>query len=199
MTEFRCNECDREFGSEQSLNDHNRSKHFSAPKKPLFSFIGKKFTFYFIVILILFSVGWLVMSLASATNDCKTADVTTLSINSHTGAKSHYHANLEIIVDGEKQNIPTGVGVLRDQMRPTHTHDSSGELHIEGPCVRDFTLGDFFKIYGKTFNSQCIFDNCDEEGKSSLKMFVNGDESVAFGDLVLRDGQKIKVEFSSSS
>ena len=34
MTEFKCKECDREFSSHQSLEDHNNAKHFKSEKKP---------------------------------------------------------------------------------------------------------------------------------------------------------------------
>ncbi len=196
---FECKECNREFASEQAFNDHNRSKHYSHSdsKKARVSLIKGKHIFYLIIILVIVGVGWLVMSLSAGAKECKTADVTTISINSHTGAKSHYHADLEIVINGEKQVIPLGVGLVGNIMRPVHTHDGTGHLHIEGPCIRDFKLGDFFKIWNKEFSSQCVLGNCVEEGKSSLKMFVNGDESVAFGDLVLRDSQKIKIEYSS--
>ena len=194
---FECKECSREFASEQAFNDHNRSKHYTPTSdKRATSLIKGKHIFYLVIILIIISVGWLVMSISTESKGCKTADVTTLFINSHTGAKSHYHADLEIVINGEKQVIPLGVGLVGNIMRPIHTHDGTGHLHIEGPCIRDFTFGDFFKIWGKEFSSQCVLDSCvSGEGKGSLKMFVNGEESVAFGDLVLRDGQKIKIDY----
>src|SRR3989344_3569664 len=33
MTEFKCNECDREFSSKGSLEDHNNAKHFKFERK----------------------------------------------------------------------------------------------------------------------------------------------------------------------
>ena len=84
-------------------------------------------------------------------------------------------------------------------MRPLHTHDSSGEVHIEGPYARDFTIGEFFQIWNKTFNSTCIFENCiGTESNSTLKMSVNGQESQQFENHIMRDGDEIVIEFTSA-
>jgi hypothetical protein len=42
MAEFRCEKCDREFGSKDALNMHNQSKHPEAYKEPLLSNKVKK-------------------------------------------------------------------------------------------------------------------------------------------------------------
>lgn len=42
-------------------------------------------------------------------------------------------------------------------MRPLHTHDTSGQIHVEPIVARDITIGDFFLVWGKVFNSSGIF------------------------------------------
>lgn len=42
MTEFRCEQCDKEFVSKEALNMHNQSKHQESCKEPLFSKRQKK-------------------------------------------------------------------------------------------------------------------------------------------------------------
>ncbi len=57
MSEFRCNECDRDFSGQQALEDHNRSKHYITPKKSL----GKKVKnrYIWILLIIVIVVGYL--------------------------------------------------------------------------------------------------------------------------------------------
>jgi hypothetical protein len=109
----------------------------------------------------------------------------------------HIHPYLEIIIDGKKEPIPGSIGVSSGVMRPVHTHDGSGELHVEGPCKRDFVLGDLFKIWGREFSSECIFDNCVSSG-GELTMTVNGIENSEFHNLILRDQDKIIIKFNSA-
>jgi len=196
----KCNICNREFNSEQGLNNHRRDKHGITIKNEYGS--ERDWTRLFIYVGVFLLVAFLIFKFWPGSGkgigslvglDCKTAPAEELFINSHTGAKSHDHANLEIVIDGKKEFIPANVGVEAGKMRPVHTHDGGGKLHIEGPCIRDFVLGDFFKIWGKEFNSQCIFENCANEG--GLKVIVNGKENSDFENLVLRDGQKIRVEY----
>ena len=127
-------------------------------------------------------------------NSCKNIPVEELGITGHTSSLAlHYHVDLKIIIDGEEFFIPSDIGVEKNLMRAVHTHDSSGHVHIEGPCKRDFILGDFFKIWQKNFDSQCIFNSCVDKGE--LKMSVNGVENKEFNNLVLKDKQEILVEY----
>jgi hypothetical protein len=77
----------------------------------------------------------------------------------------HIHAHLAIYVNGRQETIPYGIGVLPPmQLQQTvegpfvvggtafywlHTHDDSGVIHIESPVVRQYTLGEFFDIWGQ--------------------------------------------------
>jgi hypothetical protein len=191
MKLFRCELCQKDFQSEDALAMHTQAKHFSPQKKSLK--VNKKFLFLLAVIIVAGLFIWLVMATLGEAQECKTAPVETLFITDHSETKSHYHADLEIIIDGKKQEIPVDIGVENELMRAVHTHDASGELHIEGPCIRDYTLGDFFTIWGKQFTSQCVFEFCTDKG--ILKMTVNGEENIEFEQLLLQDGQKIVIEY----
>jgi len=77
----------------------------------------------------------------------------------------HVHAHLTLYVDGTEMWVPAGVGVLHpvvldpDHPDPVitaakafywlHTHDESGVIHAEAPQKHDFTLGQFFDIWGQ--------------------------------------------------
>ena len=77
----------------------------------------------------------------------------------------HIHAHLAVYVNGRQETVPYGIGVLPPlQLQQTpegpfveggkafywlHTHDNSGVIHIESPVERQYTLGDFFDIWGR--------------------------------------------------
>jgi hypothetical protein len=170
---------------------HMQMKHPVAEKKQF----NKKIFFYLFFILIVGGVLGIIYMTVSSVNECKTADVLDLSIEGHTNLNLHIHPQLSIIIDGKNEIIPANIGVTGDFMRPVHTHDETGELHVEGPCMRDFTLGDFFTVWGKRFDNQCIFDHCTDAGK--LTMMVDGVSSEDFENLILKDGQTIVIEYVS--
>ncbi len=53
--------------------------------------------------------------------------------------------------------IPANIGLLPNCNRPLHTHDTTGTIHVETDQNQDYKLGDFFLIWGKTFNSSGVF------------------------------------------
>ena len=67
----------------------------------------------------------------------------------HSGLLSHEHTTVEIYIDGNPRAIANDVGIPNeDCMRPIHTHDASGVLHIELVDKDDVaTLGAFFEIW----------------------------------------------------
>jgi len=110
----------------------------------------------------------------------------------------HWHPQLAIYLNGEKQNIPANIGLIGGH-NPMHTHDPDGVVHLEYDGVvreDDTKLGRFFGLWGKQFNEECIFDYCnDEEGGHHMMMFVNGKENFEFGNYMMRDGDKIEIRY----
>lgn len=108
----------------------------------------------------------------------------------------HWHPELTILIKGERQEIPANIGIGAVE-QPIHTHDSTGVIHMEmtGLIVKkDTRLGRFFEIWGKQFNSNCIFDFCaSEEGK--VKMTVNDQESSEFENYLMKDKDKIEIRY----
>ena len=186
MDKLRCESCDKEFGSEEALDMHNAAKHEIQKKKPKKPLPIKKIKnwaiFILIVVGIVALIVWGISSGAAKAEECRTAPATEIYIESHTNLMSHAHAQLLISVGGVNQEVPTNIGVLPNIMRPVHTHDSSGKLHIEAPCVRDLTLGDFLDIWGKKF-----------EGNPQAS--INGQEINDFENYVLKDGDNIFIDY----
>lgn len=108
--------------------------------------------------------------------------------------KFHIHPHLEIIINGQKQEISANIGVKPWCMNAIHTHDSTGRIHVESPVQRDFTLDDFFYVWGKSFNKDQILDyKADDSHK--IRQTINGSESQDYENTVLKDEEKIMIYY----
>jgi len=193
----RCNKCDREFGSLDSLGMHDSAKH--SPNIPKEDKSGKtnyrKIRNWGIFLIIVFGIFYLTFWMFQGAGSFEDIPAEEINIGSHSNIALHMHSDLEIRINGQDTLIPANIGVSTGIMRPVHTHDSTGEIHIEGPFARDFTLGDFFKIWERNFNSTCIFDYCTDNGE--LKFYINGQENFDFENYILKDGENIQIEYFS--
>ncbi|MCK2213276.1 hypothetical protein MF672_005620 [Actinomadura sp. ATCC 31491] len=73
------------------------------------------------------------------------------------GHAEHYHAHLDVFVDGEQVEVPADIGIVGEEMAPVHTHDDRGVIHIESHHKGDvFTLGQIFKEWGVTLSASQI-------------------------------------------
>jgi hypothetical protein len=111
----------------------------------------------------------------------------------------HIHQHLDLVINGTSVAVPADIGVAEAAgfMSPLHTHDASGVIHIESNVVRDFTLGQFFDVWGVRFTRDCIGGYC-ANATSTLKVYVNG--SLVPGDpraLVLSARQEIVVIYGT--
>jgi len=112
----------------------------------------------------------------------------------------HWHPRLDIYIEDEKQEIPSGIGLAGVVHKEMHTHDEDakdGVIHMEmnGQVIKDETkLSNFFRIWGKEFNSAQIFDKKNsEEGK--VKMVVNGRDTQEFENYEMHDGDVIEIRY----
>lgn len=111
----------------------------------------------------------------------------------------HWHPRLTVLIKGEKQEIPANFGLGAVHL-PIHTHaadSKEGVLHMEmsGLVTKDETkLGKFFQLWGKQFNSNCIFDKCNGSD-GIVRMTVNGQETNEFENYLMKDGDKIEVRY----
>lgn len=109
----------------------------------------------------------------------------------------HWHAELSISILGQKQEIPTNIGIGFGGHKPIHTHEADGVIHMEfsGLVKKDDTrLARLFEIWDKKFSIDCIFDKCNgPEGQ--VNMLINGEPNYEFEDYIMRDGDKIEIVF----
>ncbi len=110
----------------------------------------------------------------------------------------HIHTNLEIIINGQKQEIPTDVGINNGCMNSLHTHDNSGKIHIESPEKRDFNLSDFFAVWNKTYNKNQILDYRADQNHI-IWQTVNGNIVQDYENTVFRDEDKIIINYETKN
>lgn len=124
----------------------------------------------------------------------KAADIPTMMDTM--GSKAHFHPNLRVYVNGKPVTVPANIGIdpRRDpmEMAGLHTHDDSGKLHAEG--VERATLGQSFAIWGVPLSAD-EFGPHRTTADKTVRMWVDGKPSDAFGELQLRDGQNIVVSY----
>ena len=104
----------------------------------------------------------------------------------------HFHPKLTINVDGQGEVIPANIGINTACLAEIHTHDNTGEIHVEAQSSGIFKLGDFFAVWGKSI---------EREGYS-IALSVDGEDKrlgsdFGFGDLVLKDSQNIVITYTS--
>lgn len=106
----------------------------------------------------------------------------------------HFHPHLVILLEGKQEIIPADIGIDEHCHRILHTHDKSGTIHIEPNVADTFYLGDFFSVWGKTFNQNQILDK-KVDSNHRILMTVNGAVNREYENLVLAEGQEIRIEY----
>lgn len=122
-----------------------------------------------------------------------------LPILSAEGNALHIHQHLDVFVHGAPVAVPADIGVYSAAgfISPIHTHDTTGVIHVESNVVKDFTLGQFFDIWGVRFTKDCLGGYC-QNATSTLRAYVNG--TPVTGDpraLVLAAHQEIAVVYGT--
>ncbi len=108
----------------------------------------------------------------------------------------HWHAQLAVYVKGQKQELPNNIG-LGAVHEPFHTHDNTGEIHLEfGGVVtkQDTQLKKFFANWNKQFSSNCIFEFCNGQ-EGTVKLLVNGQENQEFENYEVKDKDNIEIRY----
>src|SRR5436305_920141 len=87
----------------------------------------------------------------------------------------HYHAHVDVYVDGRHITVPAEIGIdeRRQRISPLHTHDTSGVVHIESAKDIPFTLGQFFTEWGQPLTAQRVGPDPVPAG-DTLRVYRNG-------------------------
>ena len=102
---------------------------------------------------------------------------------------------LSVYVNGEPVEVPANIGIDQEDglISPLHTHDDTGEIHVEAPEPEEFTLGQLFTEWDVELTDTCIADYCTDD-RNGLVVYVDGKPTDGDpNDIVLEDGQEITV------
>jgi hypothetical protein len=112
------------------------------------------------------------------------------------GTVIHIHQHLSIFDNGKPVVVPKDIGINDGQfLTELHTHDPTGIIHVESDTNRDYSLGQFFGVWGVFLSRQCIGGLCQKPG-TPLKFYVDGNQFR--GDpvtMVLRQHQQISIVY----
>ena len=102
--------------------------------------------------------------------------------------KQHVHPQLTITVDGVKEEIPANIGLTVSCERALHTHDATGELHVEAQDDRAYTLGEFFSVWERKIEREGYTLNAQVDGVSV---------TTPIEAIPLKDGEKIELLYTT--
>ncbi len=102
------------------------------------------------------------------------------------GLRYHWHTALSISTSAGDVSIPAGIGITTFCTEPLHTHDASGQIHVETDVNRLYSIGDFFQIWGKSFGSPTA-------------MHVNTTAVSPSPSIILYDQETIHLQYTSFS
>jgi hypothetical protein len=108
----------------------------------------------------------------------------------------HVHAWLAIMINGDQRKLVPNTGFRDNQcIFWLHTHDDSGIVHIEAPDKRDFTLGQFFAVWGQPLSGTQLLDKT-TDATHQIAATVNGEPFT--GDpstITLGDQESIVLQY----
>ena len=137
---------------------------------------------------------------ANAADAAERADI--IGLPGHEGTLAmHEHANVQVFVHGEATTVPVNVGIdgtaQPAEVASVHTHTADGVVHVESNALAEFTLGQFFDVWGVRLTGSCIGGFC-ESGEDVLQVFVNGEEvTTGIRNVGLDDQTVIVVTFGT--
>ncbi len=103
-----------------------------------------------------------------------------LQILTAEGTAEHYHAHLDVFVNGSAETVPADIGFVVNAsgqatgISALHTHDTSGVLHIEAPTPGlKYTLGQALTEWGILGQDGSIGGQADS-GAAAWHVYLNG-------------------------
>jgi hypothetical protein len=107
----------------------------------------------------------------------------------------HVHTHLTLVVQGEPLDVAENIGIRQDCIFWLHTHSPNGILHVEAPRERDFTLGQFFGVWGQPLSSDRLLGNGPAAGQEVQATFNGEPWAGDPADIPLEDLGTIVLEY----
>ena len=109
----------------------------------------------------------------------------------------HIHPTITIFIDGVEYPLPANIGITPSCMHSIHTHSDMPVVHVEAPVAKDFTLGDFFAVWGKSFDATHLLDIVATK-PGQITVTVNGTSVDTFEATILRDKEAIVISYQAN-
>jgi hypothetical protein len=112
----------------------------------------------------------------------------------------HIHAALHVYKDGLLMAVPAEVGLEPSKHieASLHTHDATGIIHMEAAHRFNFTLGDFFKVWGVELGPAQV-GGLTGLGGDKLHLFVNGRPLKDPAAYVMHNGDNFSIGYGPES
>ena len=110
--------------------------------------------------------------------------------------KFHIHAMLHIYVNGLLSPLPADIGLdsAKGLESSMHTHDGTGIIHMEAPHPYDYTLGDFFSVWGVKLGPAQV-GGLKGYGGDHLHFYLNGKPLSNPAALVLHKDDSVVIGY----
>jgi len=199
---IKCDICGKSFYSKKQLEQHTKDIHSTVDKRKLvkkpFKFTNKFITL--IGVAIIAGIGiYYAMAPHTSLPAAAGSTIDGIGCNPMEQAVFHVHAHLDIIINGVYFLVPSQIGIPSSCFYWLHTHDESGIIHIEAPMHRDFTLGQFFDIWGKKLSNGQIFDYV-ANANNPLNVYINGTkvpDGTNYRDIKLHAHDEIAIVYGT--
>jgi len=198
----KCNVCGKSFYSRKQLEQHAQDAHNMMDKNDMIKAVKKPFKISKLIAVIAACV--LISIIGSITiyyarEHAAALTVDGIGCNSMEQFAMHIHAHLDIIINGVYFLVQSQIGIPSICFYWLHTHDESGIIHIEAPMHRDFTLGQFFDIWGKKLSNDRIF-NYVANANNPLNVYINGTKvsgGTNYRDIKLHAHDEIAIVYGT--
>ena len=114
--------------------------------------------------------------------------------------ETHIHTQLDVTVNRKATEVPAGIGIDSDANRiaALHTHDTTGEIHVESPQKSaKYTLDQFLTVWGMpaSADGRCTFFNA----TAPCTVAVTSKDSGKVGlDVILKDLDTLTLTVTST-
>jgi hypothetical protein len=114
--------------------------------------------------------------------------------------KFHIHAMLHVYVNGLLVPLPADIGLDPAKHIETslHTHDRTGIIHMEAAHPYNFTLGDFFSVWGVKLGPAQL-GGLTGYGGDKLHFYLNGQPLSDPATHILHNGDSIVIGYGPPS